>query len=144
MMKNANSAAKKQCETRKLYEQKIEAVREGNLEAEWAIDDKLFYAQLDPDDPNYEYEVREHQKDIRLRNGMMHALAVLQANGQPLTEADIFFAIDEAVDAALKRFEHIACPKHAADLLGLVKCQSLFVQSQEKSGEEASAEEDDD
>ena len=111
---------------KKLLEARIDAFRKGDIVKLWAIEDMLFYARLDPDDPDREEKVLSHKKAMHQQKVLWQAQKTIDVTGKPLNFNDKFIAISEAIDAAVERFEETPCPKHAADLLGLEECRSLL------------------
>ena len=112
---------------KELLEAKIDAIRKGDIGKAWAIDDMLFYSRLDPADPDRKEKVLRHRKDMRMRKALYQAQKVIDVTGKPLNFDDKYIAINEAIDAAVERFEDAPCPKHAADLLGLEECLNLLL-----------------
>ena len=111
---------------RDLYRARMEAIRKGDLKALIKINDMIFFASLDPADPEYQEKLDWHVRNVRLRNAENSAKKVIEATGSPMAFDDKLIAINGAIDRALDAFEHIPCPKHAADLLGLIECWDLL------------------
>ena len=51
---------------------------------------------------------------------------MIEATGKPLNFDDKVVAVDVAIDQAVEAFDHIPCPKHAANLLGLIACWEML------------------
>ena len=111
---------------RDLYQARMDAIRKGDLKALMKLNDMIFFASLDPADPEYQEKLEWHTRNVRLRNAENKAKEVIEATGSPMTFDDKLIAINGAIDKALDAFEHIPCAKHAADLLGLIECWDLL------------------
>ena len=112
---------------KELYAARIDAMSKGDIGKMWAVDDMIFYARLDPADPDREEKVLRHRKGMRRQKALYQAQKVIDVTGKPLNFDDKYTAIIEAMDAAVERFEQAPCPKHAADLLGLEECLNLLL-----------------
>ena len=110
-----------------LFLAKIKAVASGDLEALHDISNKIFFARLDPADPEYEEKLARHEKNEREYRAERWAQRVIGKSGKPLDFWDSLSAIDDAVDQAVDVFERYPCPQHAADLLGLIECRNLLM-----------------
>ncbi len=137
-----NSAIKQYLNS--LFSAQVEAMKKGDFKTVFDINDKMFYAKLDPNDPDYAEKVRQHHKSVRERNAMLQAQKVINATGQSLCFEDHLAAINDAIDRAVESFEHTPCPKHAADLLGLHECRYLLLEANTEEVDESDPEEEDD
>ena len=141
-MLNQNTMPKRRRNLQALYNARLEALKRGDVKALQAIEDKIFYAKLNPADPDYERKVALHKKHMRIQNATNRANEVIAATKEPLTFSDSFFAINDAIDKAVATFERVPCPKHAADLLGLINCRNLLLESDIEEIDEAPEEDD--
>ena len=119
-----------------LYLAKMEAIRNGDLDALHVINDRIFLARLDPADPEYESRLEWHRRNVHLRKAEAKAKKVIAATGKPLSFDDKVVAIDEAIDQAVDAFDRAPCPKHAASLLGLIDCWSMLYDANTTESEE--------
>ena len=113
-----------------IFGEKPEAIRKGDLETLREIEDRFFYASLDPDSPDYEEKVADHKRRRHIRDAARLAEKVIESTGEAMSFIDKLNAINDAVDRAVESFDQISCPKHAADLLGLIACQDLLLESE--------------
>ena len=123
--KNENHSSRRDLNA--LFIAKIKAVANGDLEALHDINNELFFARLDPADPEYEEKLARHEKDEREYRAERRAKKVIGKSGKPLSFWDSLSAIDEVIDHAVCIFERYPCPQHAADLLGLIECRDLLM-----------------
>ena len=114
----------------RLFGEKMEAIRKGDLEKLREIEERMFYAGLDFNDPDYAEKVAAHQRNRRIRDAGRRAEQVMEATGEAMSFTDRLNAINEVVDRAVESFEQMPCPKCAADLLGLIACRDLLLESE--------------
>ena len=121
MRKHSNRSSE-----RDLFVEKLDAMRRGDLEALHVINDRITLSKLDPADPEYESKLEWHRRNVHLRKAEAKAKKVIEATGKPLNFDDKVVAVDVAIDQAVEAFDRIPCPKHAANLLGLIACWEML------------------
>ncbi len=115
---------------RALYRAKFEAAIHQDMEALHEINNQIFYAKLDPADPDYEWKLAHHKAYERECAAERKAKKVIEKTGKPFCLDDSLIAIGDAINCAVEIFERYPCPKHAADLLGLIECRNLLYESE--------------
>ena len=112
-----------------LYRAKIDAIIRQDIEALHEINNRIFYATLDPTDPEYAEKLARHKAYERELAAERKAKTVIEKTGKPFCFEDSLNAIEDAIESAVGSFERYPCPQHAADLLGLIECRSLLYES---------------
>ena len=131
-------------EMRDLFIAKLNAVSRGDIDALHAINNKIFFARLDPSDPEYADKLARHEKHEREWRAEQKAKKVIEETDRPFCFEDSLNAIDDVIESAVETFERYPCPQHAADLLGLIECRTLLFAEHLETGIAPDEEEDGD
>lgn len=129
-MQNTISPNRKKELIKFLFNAKLEELKKGNIKAVQTLDDAIHFASLDPADPEYAEKLLGLRKRMRLYELITKAEEVIKATGDPLCFDDAYTAIREVIESAAASFAGKPCPKHAADLLGLIRCRDLLLGSE--------------
>ncbi len=127
-----SKTAESRPDMRALYRARFDAVLHQDIEALHEIDNRIFYAKLDPADPEYTEKLARHKAYEREYAAERKAKMVIEKTGKPFCFGDSLNAIDDAIGSAVEIFEYYPCPQHAADLLGLIECRNLLYLSNEE------------
>ncbi len=124
-----------------LFLTKLIATEDGDHKAVAIINDMITVVTLDKTKPDYKNKLQAIRNHLNSREAIFRADKVIRATGKPLCFDDAYNAISQAIDSAVERFNGTPCAKHAADLLGLIRCQDLLIES-EPIVDEGSADEE--
>ena len=127
-----------------LCRDKVDSLKKGDFKAFQEASELISFVKLDPADPEYKQKLRAIYSRLRFRKLVTRAEEVIQRTGKPIGFEDARTAISDAIDAAAERFERTPCPKHAADLLGLIDCRNCLIDANTEETDETETEEEDD
>ncbi|MBQ3704475.1 MAG: hypothetical protein II885_17235 [Oscillospiraceae bacterium] len=127
-----------------LFLTRLLATEDGDREAVAVINDMITMVTLDKAKPDYKNKLQAIRNRLNKREAICRAEKVIQATGRPLCFDDAYNAISQAIDSAVDYFNRAPCAKHAADLLGLIRCQDLLIESEPNVDEGTADRKDDD
>ncbi len=127
-----------------LFLTRLLATEDGDREAVAVINDMITVVTLDKAKPDFKDKLQAIRNRLRRREAIYRAEKVIQATGRPLCFDDAYNAISQAIDSAVDCFNRTPCTKHAADLLGLIRCRDLLIESEPNVDEGTANRKDDD